>query len=234
MPLLRRAVAEALGTFGLAFIGCGAVVATALPGVTYGLLGVAVAHAVVLSVMVTATMNISGAHLNPAVTVGLLAGRRIGGRDAVVYLVAQLAGAVIGAWLVRLLLPPAAVAATFLGVPALQNGVSFTGGVAIEAALTFFLMCAVYGTAVAPTAPKVGGFGIGLTLMCLILVGGNLTGAAMNPSRAFGPALVSGNFLSHAVYWIGPVIGAVAAAGLWEAILLERPSEAGAAGATPA
>jgi MIP family channel proteins len=225
MSLLRRAVAEALGAFGLVFIGCGAVVATALPDTDFGLLGVALAHAVVLSVMVTATMNISGAHLNPAVTIGLLLGRRITPSNAGVYIVAQLTGGVLGAWLVKALMPAAAVSGTLLGVPALQSGISFGTGIALEAVFTFFLMSAVYGTAVAPTAPKVGGFGIGLTLLFLILVGGNLTGAAMNPARAFGPAVVASHYVGHAVYWIGPILGAVAAALLWENVLIGKPQE---------
>jgi MIP family channel proteins len=221
MSLLRRAVAEALGAFGLVFIGCGAVVATALPDTDFGLLGVALAHAVVLSVMVTATMNISGAHLNPAVTIGLLLGRRITPSNAGAYLVAQLAGGVLGAWLVKTLMPAAAVSATLLGVPALQSGMSFGTGIALEAVFTFFLMSAVYGTAVAPTAPKVGGFGIGLTLLFLILVG-----AAMNPARAFGPAVVGSHYVGHAVYWIGPILGAVVAALLWENVLIGKPQAA--------
>jgi len=226
MPLMRRAVAEALGTFGLVFVGCAAVIATAVPGVNYGLLGVAWAHAMVLAIMITATMNISGGHLNPAVTVGLLVGRRITPGDAGVYIIAQLAGGVIGAWLASSLMPAAAVAATGLGTPAMQNGVSLVSGIGLEAVLTFFLVSAVYGTAVAPTAPRVGGFGIGLVLLFDILVGGNLTGAAMNPSRAFGPALVSGNWLSHAAYWIGPILGGIVAALLWEGVLIDRkPAE---------
>jgi MIP family channel proteins len=222
MSLLRRVLAEALGTFGLVFVCAGSVVATAVPGTDFGLLGAALAQAAALSVMVSATMKISGAHLNPAVTVGFLATRRTTPADAGAYILAQLAGAVVAAWVVKALMPDAAVAATSLGTPALQNGVTFARGVAIEAVLTFLLMSAVYGTAVAPTAPAVGGFGIGTVLLFDILVGGNLTGAAMNPARAFGPAAIGGQYLSHAVYWIGPVVGAVAAALVWEKGLIER------------
>lgn len=226
MSLYRRATAEALGTFGLVFIACGAVVTAGLPNTNFGLLGIACAQAIVLAVMVTATMNISGGHLNPAVTIGLLAGRRIGSRDALVYIGAQLAGALVAAWLVGALMPPDAVSAAALGTPQLQNGITFTKGVAIEAVLTFFLMSAVYGTAVAPTAPKVGGFAIGLTLLFDLLVGGNLTGGAMNPARALGPAVVSGTYLGQAVYWIGPILGALVATVLWEQVLIEKEPSA--------
>jgi glycerol uptake facilitator-like aquaporin len=96
MPsLLRRSLAEALGTFALVFIGVGSVASSHYPDANYGVLGIAVAHAIVLAVMITATMAISGGHLNPAVTVGLLTGRRIDARTAGAYIVAQLAGAVI-------------------------------------------------------------------------------------------------------------------------------------------
>ena len=220
MPLVRRAVAEFLGTFGLVFFCCGSVVATALPGTDLTLVGVALTQALALSIMVTATMNISGAHLNPAVTVGFLAARRITPNDAWVYVIFQLAGGLAGAMLVKALMPTAAVLATAAGTPSLQSGISLAGAIALEAVLTFFLMVAIYGTAVAPTAPKVGGFGIGLTLFFLIVVGGNLTGAAMNPARAFGPAVISGMYVGQAVYWIGPVIGALVAMVVWERLLL--------------
>src|SRR5690606_33679121 len=106
MPsLVQRLTAEALGTFGLVFIGGATVVTTAFPGAGFGLLGIAAAHGLVLAVMVTATMRISGGHLNPAVTAGLLVGRRIGARDAASYMLAQLAGAVVAAYLIKLLLP---------------------------------------------------------------------------------------------------------------------------------
>ncbi len=88
--------------------------------------------------------------------------------------------------------------------------------------LTFFLVSAVFGTMVNADAPKLGGFGVGLVLLFDILVGGPLTGAAANPARAFGPALVSGQWVGHSVYWVGPILGGLAAALLWEYVLLPR------------
>jgi aquaporin Z len=108
-----------------------------------------------------------------------------------------------------------------LGTPALANAMSLTGGILLEAVLTFFLVSAVFGTAVSSEAPKVGGFGIGLVLLFDILVGGTLTGAAMNPARAFGPALVSGTWYAQPVWWIGPIVGGIVAAQLWERVLLK-------------
>jgi MIP family channel proteins len=224
MPSLpRRLVAEALGTFGLVFVGAAVVVVNGgFPNSGIGLLGIALAHAVVLSVMITATMTISGGHLNPAITLGLLATRRISAGSAAAYVVTQLAAAVAGAFLVKALLPVAAVRSALVGVPVIAGSMSLSQAIGLELVLTFFLMSAVYGTAVSPDAPRVGGFGIGLVLLFDILVGGPLTGAAMNPARAFGPALVSGEWVGHGVYWVGPISGAVLAALLWEHFLMPR------------
>ncbi len=221
MPVLaRRATAEILGTFTLVFFGCGAVVMDSFPGARFGLMGIALVHAVALAVAVTAAIPISGGHLNPAVTVGLLATRRITPGDAAVYIVSQLAGALFAVAVAKWLLPSNVGDLIAWGTPTLNPGVTFGKGIAIEAVLTFFLMSAVMGTVVSAKAPKVGGFGVGLTLIFAIMVGGPLTGAALNPARAFGPALLSGNMTAQAAYWIGPIIGALAAAVLWDRGLL--------------
>lgn len=224
MPSLgRRLVAEALGTFGLVFIGAAVVVVNGgFPNSGIGLLGIALAHALVLSIMVTATMTISGGHLNPAVTVGLLIARRIAPPYAAAYIVTQLVSACAAALLVKLLLPAGAVRGALLGVPVIASSVSLSQAIGLELVLTFFLVSAVFGTAVSPDAPRVGGFGIGLVLLFDILVGGPLTGAAMNPARAFGPALVQGQWVGHGVYWIGPLLGGILAAVLWEHVLLPK------------
>jgi glycerol uptake facilitator-like aquaporin len=114
------------------------------------------------------------------------------------------------------------VRSALLGVPVIASSVTLGQAIGIETVLTFFLMSAVFGTAVSPDSPRVAGFGIGLVLLFDILVGGPLTGAAMNPARAFGPALVSGQWLGHVVYWIGPILGAVLAALVWQYVLLPR------------
>jgi aquaporin Z len=114
------------------------------------------------------------------------------------------------------------VRGALLGVPVIASSVSLGQAIGIELVLTFFLVSAVFGTAVSPDAPRVGGFGIGLVLLFDILVGGPLTGAAMNPARAFGPALVAGTWVGQLVYWIGPIVGGILAALLWEYVLLPR------------
>ncbi|HUR95757.1 MAG TPA: aquaporin [Gemmatimonadales bacterium] len=221
MPsLLRRSLAELLGTFALIFIGVGSVASKYYPDANYGILGIAVAHAIVLSVMITATMAVSGGHLNPAVTIGLLVARRTTAKTAVAYIVAQLAGGVLGALAVKAIFPVGVTRSISLGTPSIAGNVQLSQAIGLEAILTFFLVSAVFGTCVNSEAPKVGGFGVGLVLLFDIIVGGPVTGAAMNPARAFGPALVSGQWVAHIVYWIGPILGAIVAALLWEHVLL--------------
>ena len=219
--LPRRAVAEALGTFALVFFGAGAALSRFFPGSDYGLLGIAIAHGLVLSVLITATMGISGGHLNPAVTLGLLTARRVTPQVAGVHVVAQLLGAVAAAATLKAFYPGAVQRAAALGTPSLANSISLGQGIAVEMILTFFLVSAVFGTCVNSAAHRIGGFGIGLTVLFGVLVGGPLTGAAMNPARAFGPALVSGQWVAHVVWWVGPLVGGVIAALLWEHLLLD-------------
>jgi aquaporin TIP len=223
MPsLLRRSLAEGIGTFALVFIGAGSVASKYFPDASYGFLGIAIAHGLVLAVMVTATMSISGGHLNPAVTLAFLVKRRTNISSAMAYIVAQLAGAVVAALLLRTIYPAGVTHAVSLGTPSISSAISLPQAILVEAVLTFFLVSAVFGTCVNPDAPKVGGFAVGLVLLFDVLVGGPLTGAAVNPARAFGPALVSGQWVGHIVYWVGPIGGALLAALLWEYLLLPR------------
>ena len=220
--LIRPLTAEFVGTGLFVFLGAASVVASSGSSSTLGPVGIATAHGLALAILVTATMRISGGHLNPAVTLGLLAIGKTDGRTAGAYIGAQLVGAVVGSLLVKLLYPAGPVAVMSLGAPSLANNVTFLQGTLLEAVLTFFLMSAVLGTAVSSQAPAVGGFGIGLAVTVGALVGGPLTGAALNPARAFGPALVAGELQAQAVYWIGPILGAVAAAFVWKLVLLPK------------
>jgi MIP family channel proteins len=222
MRLLRPAVAEFIGIFFLVFIGIGAIVTNTYRDGSVGLLGIAAAHGVALFVAVTATMHISGGHLNPAVTIGLWSVGRINVRMALAYIVAQLLGAITAAFAVQFLYPEAAGIASQLGTPRLANDVTPVQGILIEAILSFLLAFAVMGTAVDNRAAKLGGLAIGLTVFFDILAGGQLTGAAMNPGRAFGPALVSGTWTAQAIYWIGPILGVVAGMQVYERLLMNR------------
>jgi MIP family channel proteins len=223
--LLKQCVAEFVGTFALIFIGVGVIANHADLTSNSGLLAVALAHGFTIAVMVSATGAISGGHLNPAVTFGLLVGGKIGLQRSVAYWVAQIAGAVLAAGLVGLLLRSGDVSGkdlVFKGTPALGKGATGLQSVGIEAVLTFFLVFVVYGSAVDSRAPKIGGLAIGLTVALDILFGGPFTGAAMNPARTFGPALVSGQWDHHYVYWVGPLLGG-ALAGLVYGRFLIKP-----------
>ncbi len=219
---LRPLTAEFIGTFGFVFIGAGSIVVNEASG-ALGLLGVALAHAMVLSVMVTALMRISGAHFNPAVTFGLWLGNKIEAKDAGLYVLTQLVAAVVAALLVKTLFPSVAGEITGYGVPRIASDVDLIQAILLEAILTFFLVSAVFGPAVSPEAPSgIGGFGIGLVLLFDILVGGPLTGAAVNPARAFGPAAIANDWLGQGAYWIGPLLGGAVAALVWGKVLLPK------------
>lgn len=219
---LRPLTAEFIGTFGLVFIGAGSIVVNEASG-ALGLLGVALAHAMVLSVMVTALMRISGAHFNPAVTFGLWLANKIEAKDAGLYVLTQLVAAVVAALLVKTLLPSVAGEITAYGLPRIASNVDLIQAILLEAILTFFLVSAVFGTAVSPEAPSgIGGFGIGLVLLFDILVGGPLTGAAMNPARAFGPAAIANDWVGQGAFWIGPLLGGAVAALVWGKVLLPK------------
>jgi MIP family channel proteins len=206
---VRPFVAELIGTLALVFVGGGAIMMMRdQPG---ALIGVALAHGLVLSVMVSATMHISG-HFNPAVTMGFLATRRIEPLMAGIYIIAQFLGAMIGALLLRVLMPEALFDATRGGGQSVSLDITGPQAIGLEALGTFFLTFSIFGTAVHARAPKIGGFAIGLTLGAVILAIGPLTGASLNPARSFGPAVVSGTLEGLGIYFVGPIIGAVLAA----------------------
>ena len=215
----RKLAAEFVGAFALVFVGAGAIISTA----GGNLVAIAIAHGLAIALMVSALGHISGGLFNPALTLGLWATRRLDSVTTALYIIAQLLGAVVAGIGLLLLFPEGmtgAAPANF-GVPALGRGIGFLSAVGIEAVATFFLMLAVFGTALDKRGPKVGGFAIGLILTMDILAFGTLTGAAMNPARAFGPALVDMNWDNHLVYWIGPIVGAVAAALLYHYLFAE-------------
>ena len=214
----RHFVAEFVGTFALVFIGGASIAAGG------GLVGVALAHGIILAVMVSALMRISG-HFNPAVTVGFLAARRIDPMMAGVYIAAQILGAIVAAYALKSLLPAQLAASTRLGGQLVSPEISAGQAIGLEAIATFFLAFVIFGTAVDPKAPRIAGIAIGLTIAADILAIGPFTGGSMNPARSFGPAVASGIFEAQAVYWIGPLLGAVAAALLYDTLFIRRERE---------
>lgn len=225
MPSSRPAlIAEAIGTFLFFFVGMGSVVlGTYLAfngGTSPGLLSVALAHGLALAVLVSALGPISGAHFNPAVTLAAWIMGKINPSRAGMYVVAQLVGAAGAGFALKAVFPDA-WQATNIGSPALGTGISPAIGIAVEAVLTALLVFTVIGTAIDGRAPKIGGLAIGLAVAADILMGGPLTGAAMNPARWFGPAVASGAFADWYVWWIGPLLGAAVAALVYRYSLAE-------------
>jgi MIP family channel proteins len=220
----RHFAAEFIGTFALVFVGGGAIITSPMLQVQAAVVNIAFAHGLILALMVTATMRISG-HLNPAVTAGFLVTRRIEPMMAVVYWIAQITGAIVAAYMLKALYPAGIVMATRLGGQQISADINMIQAIGLEAIATFFLVFVVFGTAVDPRAPKVGGFAIGLTVTAGILAIGPLTGGSMNPARSFGPAIVGHLFEGQTAYWIGPLIGGMAAALLYDRLFLRREPE---------
>ncbi|HWG90181.1 MAG TPA: aquaporin [Candidatus Thermoplasmatota archaeon] len=221
--MAKQVTAEFIGTFTLVFLGVGAILHGAA-----GLLGVALAHGLAIVVMVTALGHISGGQFNPAVTAGLVTSGRMKLPAAGAYIVAQIAGALAGALLMNVIFRnitggQAAIDATHLGTPALADAVSPGIGLLIEIVLTFFLVLVVHGIVDERQTTRTGGLIIGLTVAADILMGGPLTGAAMNPARWFGTAAVNGFWDNAWVYIVGPLAGGIAAGALYGYFLHDRP-----------
>jgi MIP family channel proteins len=224
--LARKCVAEVLGTFLFVFVGAGSAVASQYLGITdpgSALLVAAFANGLGLAIGISVTMGVSGGALNPAVTIGLLLGRKMSARDVLPYIVAEFIGATLAGVLLMASSPSSAGAAAHWGAPALSSAISVVQGTLFELVMTFLLVLAVYGTIVDPRAPKIAGFGVGLVVVADVLVGGPFTGAAMNPARAMGPMIASLSFPSYwYIYWIGPIIGAAIAGLVYSRIIENR------------
>lgn len=221
---LRHFVSEFVGTFALVFVGSGVLIVAKIPNSGIGLIEIAAAHGLIFAVMVTALMRVSG-HFNPAVTLGFLATRRIGGIMCGVYILAQLLAAMVAAYALKGLTPADLYEVARGGGQSISLDISGAQATVLEAIATFFLVWTVFGTAVDTHAPKVGGFAIGLTITAGMLAIGPLTGGSMNPARSFGPAVVIGQFEGQAAYWIGPLLGGIVAALLYDRVFIPREPE---------
>ena len=208
-------VAEFIGTFALVFIGAG--VAVVGGG---GFLGVALAHGLVVMVFAYTYGHISGSQINPAVTFGLALNNTIKWAEAVVYWVAQFAGAIVAAYVLKIIVGSVNLG----GIQAANTAGALTEpapfvAMGVEIILTFFLVNTILHGAVAGKAGVFAGLAIGLTLVFAILAGGPMTGASLNPARTFGPALVTGSFtdpMTYLIYFAGPLIGAALAVGVFK------------------
>lgn len=239
---LKALIAEFIGTFALIFVGCSAIVMNHYTDGQVGLIGIALAHGLTIAVFASAFGHVSGGHFNPAVTLAFLAVGKVKIVEALGYILAQFLGAFAGAALMVFGTPENSRINTFFGVPNLAKevaaeagntgerlvavaGVNMTQGIVLEAVATMFLLLVIFGTAIDRRAPRLGGLFIGLTITLNIFAIGPLTGAAMNPARFFGPALVSSQFENALVYVIGPVVGALVAALLYQFVIAPKADQ---------
>jgi MIP family channel proteins len=219
--LIRRAAAEGFGVFALVFAGCGAIITEAEHPGTLGTVGIALVFGLIVMAMVYATGHLSGAHLNPAVTLAFVVTRHLPRAEALAYLAAQLAGALVAAGLLAAIWPsqPAALGAT---IPTVGIGSAF----AYETVLTAFLMFVIMAVATDTRAVGAGAaIAIGGTVGLDALFGGPITGASMNPARSIGPALVAGELHDLWLYVAAPLAGAIIGALAYQLVRGEHPGE---------
>ncbi len=222
----QKLAAEFLGTFALVFFGEGALCADQyLHGTgNIGLIGVALAHGFALAIMISALGHISGGHFNPAVTIGYWVTKRQNTLDVLLYWIAQLAGATAAAFLLKAVIPDDTWRAVALGAPEFARDFPRWAGMALEATATFFMVLVVFASMLDDrgTFRAIAGFGTGLVYALGIIVAGPFTGGALNPARAFGPALAATHWANHGVFWVGPLAGGFFAALLYDALYLKR------------
>lgn len=227
--LLQKLFAEFLGTFALVFFGAGAVCIDfqLRSSGGMGLLGVALASGLTFAIMVSALGHISGGHFNPAITIGYWVTRRLSTLESLAYWGAQLLGAVVAGFLLKLVIPEDIATNVFLGTPELMRDFPRWSGMALEGVATFFLVLVVFATVVDErgTFRSSAAFAMGLTITLGILIAGPLTGGALNPARAFGPAVASNHWLNWGIYWVGPLGGGFLAALLYDSLYLRKPED---------
>lgn len=217
-------IAEFIGTFTLIFIGAGSICLNEMTHGGVGLLGIAAAHGLAIAVMVSALAQISGGKFNPAISLGIWAGGKQGMMPTLYEIGAQLLGGIVGALFLKWIFPSAISEAVKLGTPALGENITVAAGIFAEVILTFLLVFTVYGAAIDKRGAfkAVAGFAIGCVILFNILMAGGVTGGAMNPARAFGPALIAGEWSYQYIYWIGPIIGGLLAGLLYSRVMMKH------------
>jgi aquaporin TIP len=227
--ILRRSLAEFVGTFALVFVAAGAIASAGLTGdVSPSLLAIAFAYGLVFACMVSAVGHISGGHFNPAITLAFFVTRRLAPSLTAAYLAVQLGAAVAAALLIKWIFPGETAESVRYGAPALDPGLGTAEALVVEAILTFFLVWVVFATAadIRGTFKVIAGLAIGLVITFDVLVGGPLTGAMMNPARAFGPQLIDSSWDDFWVWYAGPILGGAIAALVYELVYLRTPEPA--------
>jgi aquaporin-4 len=228
----RAWFAESVATFALVFFGP---LAITLAAVAFGaglsieaIIMISLAHGAAIGLMVYTFGHISGAHINPAVTIAMLVTKRIGIKDGAGYIVFQLIGATAAALAHKMILPELGAKVNFgtQGGPSELLNHDAIAGLGVEMILTFFLVTVIFMAAVhKKAAPGFAGFAIGGMIFLIHLVGVPLTGASVNPARTFGPALVSGFWEFHWIYWVGPIVGAIIAGLIMNYVFVKKAEQ---------
>ncbi|MBM2835400.1 MAG: hypothetical protein HW406_2561 [Candidatus Brocadiaceae bacterium] len=226
MNAYKKYMAEFVGTFALVFIAAGSVCADfylrQAGGQGLGLLGISIAFGIVVIAVIYATSYVSGSHVNPAVTVSFWITKRMEPNTAIMYIISQIAGASLAGLALKTLFPDAAKT-VYLGTCVLAPGVSIARGVLMEFIISFLLIFTIYGTLVDKRASAgFAGIAVGLVVLFGAMIGGTISGGAMNPARVFGPAIASGQFTHHYVWWIGPMLGGIAAGFVYDKLFAEK------------
>jgi MIP family channel proteins len=224
--LPQKLTAEFVGTFALVFFGAGALCVDWFPHAsnTLGLLGTSLAYGFAMAIMVCALGHISGGHFNPAITIGFWVTKRLNTMDTVAYWIAQLAGATAAAFLLKAIIPDDTWHAVALGTPMFARDFTRLSGMILEGVTTFFLVLTFFATAVDERSAfkPVAGFAIGISIALGSMIAAPFTGGALNPARAFGPALASSHWQNHGIYWVGPLAGGFLAGFLYDSLFLKK------------
>lgn len=225
----RAWLAESIATFCLVFFGPLSIVMAAVAFGTglsiEGIIMISLGHGAAIGLMVYTFGHVSGAHINPAVTISMLVTKRIGIKDGIGYIVFQIIGAIIAAFSLKTILPDLGAKVNYgtQGGPSELLNHSAMAGFAVEAILTFFLVTVIFMTAVHKKAPAgMYGLAIGGMIFLIHLVGVPLTGASVNPARTLGPAIASGYWEFHWIYWAGPIVGAIIAGLIMNYIFVKK------------
>lgn len=208
---MKKYLAEFIGTFALVFCGTGAIIVNQQTEGSLGLVGIALAFGIIISAMIYIFGNISGAHINPSVTIALAIGKLTTIKEAIFYISAQVLGAVLASGLLKFMFPEnLTLGATIPSGELLQSFI-------LEFILTFFLMLTIFGVTSKKKFSNISGLIIGLVVAGIILFAGPISGGSFNPARSFAPALLSGNFTALWIYLTAPTLGAILAMFVWKA-----------------
>lgn len=223
----QKLCAEFIGTFLFVFFAAGVVCAdqelhaASQPGM--GAVAIALVRGLTFAILICALSHVSGGHFNPAITIGAWVTRKLGSVQALFYGIAQILGAMAGAWSLTRLVPDQVWRGAGLATPDLAAEISRTQGIVFELVLTFFLVFVFFAMVAdarseTPLLTRLGGFAVGLTIFAGSLVGGPYTGASMNPAMALGTAVLSHHWANHGVYWAGPLLGGVIGGWIYHAL----------------